>query len=167
MARGAVQIKLFGLAKTTQMFRKLPNRMQNKIAARALKASVKRLRGPIANAAPQGETGLLKVGLRTAKVHSETGGNRNIIRYVFDMPTREFLHIPPFGSPGGSGYYPFSIEYGWDMKTHDGTLVRHIPPRPYIRNTTDGLKAIETRLIAKQILRETEIEARKLGAKPK
>ncbi len=148
MSKGFADIT--GDAELAKLFAKLDDKVQKRLESKTLRASAKRLRRHISDSVPVNE-GNLKAAMRRAKVRKVRARRRSVVRLGVLMPTRADLGIPD----DAKGYYPFALEYGF--RTRDG---RHVPPRRFIRGTVDKSGPNEVRLIAHDLGRFIESEAR-------
>jgi hypothetical protein len=148
-----VDARLIGDARARRAFRRLNGKLQKKIMRQVQRNSAKRMQPRIAAAAPV-DTGTLQQELAQAKIRGRT--RKGIILIWLVMPTREELGIPPRGAPGGSGYYPFSIEYGFTMRDGD-----FHPPNPFMRRTANQHADQERRRMSRELKAKTLREVKK------
>lgn len=138
-------ISVLELAQFERKFKKLPQKVQRKVVARAARNSAKRgkdrivqnLSGhPVGQVTGDTRTAFQRTGIRAA------GGGRNFIRVGPVLPTRELLGIPPW--PKEKSYYPFALEYGTRKKGGADA-------KPYIRPAIDEHIPEETSAIAAEM----------------
>lgn len=141
MARPVVDISFLGDKKLERLLKRLPDAVQKKAVRPAIRNSTKRLQPKVAAASPVDE-GRQRQLLATAKIRS--AGSRHILRVGFIRPEEKQdaikLNV---------------IEYG--------SAKRGIPPTRFIRNTVDANKSVEYPKIGREIGKNIEKEARKLG----
>ena len=132
-----------------RQFQKLSSKVQKKHMRKVQRNSAKRMRPRIAQAAPEA-TGTLAQELAKAKIRSRT--RKGILLIFIEMPTREALGI----APDATGYYPFSIEYGFEMR--DG---RFHPPNPFMRSTANRHAGKERRRMSRELKAKVLREAKR------
>ena len=170
---GDIDISMLGDKELQAKLKRLPQKLQHKIAKKALRDSAKRMRPRVAAAAPIGKPrkrrlgvyagspffeetkpGTLRQAFKTTQIRSLRKGRvYGFLGIGINLPTRAELGI----EPDDKWYYPMAIEYG----AH-GTRT-HFPAKPFIRPTTDKYAMQEYAQIAKDIGRGIEREARKSG----
>jgi len=146
MGSRAFDITMIGDRELDYAYDQLEKKTRRKFLSTALRESAYRLRKLVAAAAPV-KSGRLKKAMATARV-VVTSKRAGFLRLGFVMPTREMLGIPPRGEKGGSGYYPFTIEYG-SMKLRRAAI-------PWIRFTVDQHMHEEWSLIGADLVRMIE-----------
>ena len=155
----AVDISMFGDRELQRMLDKLPDKVQLKIARKAIKNSVERLRPEIIrrlSGDPVGvDTDTLRGAFRAVQIKSH--GKAGLIRFGFPFPTREALDI----DAEDKWYYPMAIEYGY-IHAKSG---QYVPPRPFMRNAVDENYDREIRLTGKEIGKGITKEAARLARK--
>ena len=176
---GAVDISMIGDKALERMFKKLPDKMQEKVAKPALRKSAVRLRGHVVSELRRQWPKARKLAAVLASTKPRKYKARSLasmIIYGLPLPGREELRI----GAKDKGYYPLHLEYG--AKEHvivpkeaggllrllSGELVSRVDhpgvqAKPYIRPGVDKNKRAEWRLIGKEIGKRIEKEARKLG----
>ena len=155
MANDAINIHLVGDKQLRYMFARLPDKMQNDVARKAVRKAAHRMKKPVAVAAPK-KTGRLAALIEKAPVRARAR-TRRFIRQGWIMPTRAALGI----APDAPGYYPTAQEFGFAV-VRGGEVVRMIPPLRYIRGTVDRVTPLHMKLLAID-LRKIIPAARKLA----
>lgn len=152
MARGLVDIKFLGIPKLQKKLKRLELAMQRKIVRRATRLVAKRVQGESRNLVPVSDRHVNGKHLRdTLKVRAARR-SRGRIGHVVRTGTREELGIPK----NAKGYYPAALEYGYMDRGG-----KKVPARSYVRRPVEERRAQLMNMLAAEIGRQLEIEARK------
>lgn len=148
-----IDISFLGAKELERRLRRLPDKMQNKIVRRALRASNVRLREAITRAVSGNileiQTGRLSSGMGSAPIRVDPRGRgRFAIGTV--LPEREVLDI----SAKDKWYYPTALEYGAPNRRfskQQGGGPNPLQAFRWIRNTVNTMQDAELRWIADEI----------------